>query len=145
MKLDFLLADGEVAVVELLRHGVETVTEIEVDERRLLLLHLIKRGCLLEMAAQVSELVVMPNLFKAQRITFLRVPDVVEVKRAGIFAAICFGLGVLGLQLGCLRGLGRCRFCLALSSSAAGTNTGNSTNRSFAALSPGVMKTLESK
>ena len=138
MKLDLLLADGEIAVVKLLRHGVETVTEIEVDERRLLLLHLIKRGCLLEMAAQVGELVVMPYLFKAQRIAFLRVPGVVEVKRAGIFAAVGLGLCVLGLQLGGWAALAAAASCLAFSSSAAGTNTGSSVSRSFAALSPGV-------
>jgi hypothetical protein len=35
VKLDLLLADGEIAVVQLLRHGVQAGVEIEVDERAL--------------------------------------------------------------------------------------------------------------
>jgi len=54
VKLHLLPADGEIPVVQLLRHGVEAIAEIEVDERRLFVLYLIESGRLLELAAQIG-------------------------------------------------------------------------------------------
>ncbi len=73
-----------------------------------------KRGRLLEVAAQIGELVVAPNLLQAKLLALFLVPRVVEVKTAGILAAVLFGLVRLCLQLGSLRGLGRCGLLFGL-------------------------------
>ena len=81
VKLDLLLTDGEVAVIKFLRHRVETVTEIEVDERSAFSSFvLVKSGRFLEVAAQIGELFVVPNLLDAEGIAFFRVPHIVEVQ-----------------------------------------------------------------
>ena len=66
MKVHTLLADGEISVVQLLRDRIEAGVVVEVDERSLAVLQLVERGRLLELAAQVGELVVMPDLLQAQ-------------------------------------------------------------------------------
>jgi hypothetical protein len=102
VKLDLLFADSEVAVVQLLRHGVKAIAEIEIDERTLLVLDLIQRGRFLELATQVGELVVAPYLLKAKSFSLRLIPCVVEMEVAGILAPILFGFCFLGLQLRCL-------------------------------------------
>ncbi len=42
VKLHLLFADGEIAVIQFLRDGVEAIAEIEVDKRWLLVLHLVE-------------------------------------------------------------------------------------------------------
>ena len=80
MKFNFLLADGEIPVVQKLRYGVEPAIEIEVDERWFFILHFIERGRFLELTAQVGELVVVPDLLEAKLLALLLVPRVVEVQ-----------------------------------------------------------------
>ncbi len=71
MKLHLLLADGEIAVLQLLRHGVEAIVEIEVDERAFAVLQLVEGGRLLELAAQIGELVVAPDLLQPKLFALL--------------------------------------------------------------------------
>ena len=104
-----MLANGEIAVVQLLRHRVQAGVVIEVDERALLVLHLVQRRGLLELAAQVGEFVISPNLLQSKRFPLLLVPAVVEVQAAGILAAVRLGFALLSLHfgsLGVLRGDG---------------------------------------
>ena len=70
MKLDLLLADGQVAVIQFLRHGVESVVVVEVDERAFPVLQLIERRRLLKLATQIGELVIAPNLLKPSALPF---------------------------------------------------------------------------
>jgi type IV secretion system protein VirB4 len=58
---DLLLADGEIAVLQLLRNGVEAIREIEVNERRFLVFHLVESRCLLKLPTQIGEFVIAPN------------------------------------------------------------------------------------
>src|SRR5665213_2414842 len=62
VELDLLLTDGEIAVVQLLRHRIQAIREIEVDERWLFVLHLVQRRRFLKLPAQVGELVIAPFL-----------------------------------------------------------------------------------
>ena len=97
MEFDLLLADGQIPVLQLLRHGVKPTVEIEVDERAFAVFQLVERGRLLELAAQVGELVVAPDLLESEFFSLALVPDEVEVQRAGIFAAVLLSLcSVLG-------------------------------------------------
>ena len=64
------------------------------------------------MTTQVGELVVMPNLLKSKVLALLFVPGEVKVQAARILAAVRFGLGLLRLQLSCLRGFGGDGFLL---------------------------------
>ena len=48
MEFDFLFADGQIPVLQLLRHGVKSTVEIEVDERAFAVLQLVERGRLLD-------------------------------------------------------------------------------------------------
>src|SRR6185312_2344630 len=106
VKLYLLLADGERAVVQLLRHGVQAVREIEVDERRLFVLYLVESGRLLKLAAQIRELFITPYFLQATLFAFGVVPGVVKVQCAGILAAVGFFFGLLRLQSGSLRRFG---------------------------------------
>ena len=92
MEFNLLFTDSEIAVVQLLRHGVKPGVEIEVDERGFFVLHLIECGCLLKLAAQIGELVVAPNFLESKRLALSLVPRVVEVESAGILAAILLRL-----------------------------------------------------
>jgi hypothetical protein len=114
VKLDLLFTDGEIAVVQLLGHGVKAIAEIEVDERTLLVLHLIERRSLLELAAQVGELVVAPYLLKAKGFALRLIPGVIEVEIARILAPVLLSLRLFGLQLRCLRCFGSSRLLLRL-------------------------------
>ena len=114
MKLDLLLTDSEISVVELLRHGVQAIAEIEVDERTLLVLDFIQGRRFLELAAQVRELVVAPNLLKAKSLTLRLIPCVIEVEIARILASVLLGLCLFGLQLCCLGCFGGGCFLLRL-------------------------------
>jgi len=74
MKVHTLFADGKIARVNLFRDGVKAVGEIEVDEARLFVLHFVERGSFLELAAQVGELVVPPNLLQTKFLALLLIP-----------------------------------------------------------------------
>ena len=74
MKVHALLADRQIAVVQLLRHGVEAGVEIEVDKRAFAVLQLIEGRRFLKLAAQIGELVVMPYLLQAKLLALLLVP-----------------------------------------------------------------------
>ena len=143
LEINPLLADGEVALQHGLVHGVEAVVVAPVDEASLPIFQLVEDRRFLELAAQVGELVIAPDFLKSQPIGLFAVPCVIEVELAGILAAIA-----LGLRL-CLLPLRRTSFAsasaasrFALSSSAAGTNTGRVTSFSFPAWSPGEMNTF---
>src|SRR5579859_196303 len=105
MKVHALLADGEIASVNFFRDGVEAVSEIEVDEARLFVLDLVKRGSLLELAAQVGELVIPPNLLQTKLLALLLIPRVVKVEGAGVQTPVGFLFALFGLKSGCLRSL----------------------------------------
>jgi hypothetical protein len=100
MKIDFLFPDLQIAVIQLLRHRVQAIIEIEVDEGRLLVLHLIQGWCLLELPTEIGELVIPPNLFEAEFLGLRLVPHVIEVERAGILAAVGFLFRCLTLLCG---------------------------------------------
>src|ERR1700722_6059695 len=92
LELHALLADREIALHNRLRDCVETVGKVVGDERALTVLQLVEGGRFLKLAAQVSELVIAPNLLNAKRRALLLVPAVIEAQRAGI---ACFE------ELGC--------------------------------------------
>ncbi len=80
-----------------------------------LVLHLIKRGRLLKLAAQIGELVVAPYLLQAKLFALRLVPGVVKVQCAGILAAVRLPLSsASAFSVGGLRGLGRRRLLLHL-------------------------------
>ncbi len=84
MELNLLLTDGEIAALQLLRHCVQSVVVVKVDERGLLVLHLIQSRGLLKLPTQISELVIAPYLLNAERCALLLIPGVVEVQRRGV-------------------------------------------------------------
>jgi hypothetical protein len=96
VKLDLLLTDGEIAVVQLLRHGVQAIAEVEVDERALLVLDFIQGRRFLELTTQVGELVVAPYLLKAKRFALRLIPGVIEVEIARILAPVLLSLRLFG-------------------------------------------------
>ena len=133
MEFDFLFADGQIPVLQLLGHGVKSTIEIEVDERALAVFQLVKRRRFLELAAQVGELVVAPDLLESEFLALALVPRVVKVQRAGVFTPVLLGLCLFGFEYGLLSGLRGSNFLFRLSSSATGTNTGSWASRSLAA------------
>jgi len=107
MEFNLLLADGQIPVLQLLRHGVKPTVEIEVDERAFAVLQLVERGRFLELATQVGELFVAPDYCSA---------FVASALSSASWAAFAAAAS-----------------CFALSSSATGTNTGSWASRSLAA------------
>ena len=104
MELNLLLANGEIAALQLLRHRVQPVVVVEVDERGLLVLHLIQSRGLLKLPTQVGELVIAPNLLNAKRRALFLIPGVIEVKRARVTCFESLGGGGNRLMV-CLRRL----------------------------------------
>ena len=88
MEVHTLLADRQIARLQLLRYGVQAGVVVEVDERSLPVLQLVERRRLLKLAAQVGELVVMPYLLQAKLFALLLVPGEIEVQTARILTAI---------------------------------------------------------
>ena len=97
MKLHPLFAYCEIPVFELLGHGIQTIVEVEVNEGGLAVFHFIEGSSLLELATQVGELVITPDLLKAQVPALLLVPREVKVQRARILTAILLGFTFLSL------------------------------------------------
>src|SRR5580704_5162839 len=87
-KFDFLFADREIAVVELLGNGVKAVAVIEIDQAALAVFDLVKRRGFLELPAQVCESVVAPNLFQTKGLSLRFVPGKVKMERVWILALI---------------------------------------------------------
>ena len=106
MEIHTLLADRQIARLQLLRYGVQAGVVVEVNERSLTVFQFIQRRRLLKLTAQVGELVVVPYLLKAKLFALLLVPGEVKVKAARILTAIGLRSGLFRLQLGSLRGLG---------------------------------------
>ena len=74
MEVHTLLANRQIAGLQLLRYGVQAGVVIEVDERAFAILQLIQRRRLLKLTAQVGELVVMPYLLQAKLFTLFSRP-----------------------------------------------------------------------
>ena len=83
MEVHALLTDRQIPRLQLLRDGIQAGVVIEVDERSLAVLQLVEGGRLLKLAAQIGELVVVPNLLQAKLLALLLVPGEVEVQAAG--------------------------------------------------------------
>ena len=66
MELNLGFADRYVPVLEELGDGIESVGEIEVDERTLAVLQLVDDRRFFELALEIGELTVIPDLPEAE-------------------------------------------------------------------------------
>ena len=112
MKLNLGFADCHVPVLEKLRNGVEAIRKIEVDERALAVLQFVDDRGFLELAFEVGELPVIPDLPHTECLGLPIIPSVVEVQAAGIGALVGLlgGLGGLLVRCGGRFGLGHFPF-----------------------------------